>query len=70
MISALAWVPRGAAKPVQDEQSPTEAEVAALKVICSTPGAVLSPFLHCTYCFTRLLYGRKEARFSLMRPTA
>lgn len=31
MISALAWVPRGAAKPVQDEQSPTEAELAALK---------------------------------------
>jgi len=70
MISALAWVPRGAAKPVQDEQSPTEAELEALKVIWSSPGAVLSPLLPYTYCFTRLLYGRKEARFSLMRPTA
>ena len=39
MISALAWVPRGAAKPVQDEQSPTQ-ELAALQVIWSTPGAV------------------------------
>ena len=70
MISALAWVPRGAAKPVQDEQSPTQAELAALQVIWSTPGAVLSPFLKFAHLFTRQLYGRKEARFSLMRPTA
>jgi hypothetical protein len=70
MISALAWVPRGAAKPVQDEPLPTEDELAAVKVIRNPPGAVLSPFLQSTYLFTRLLYGRKELRFNLMRPTA
>lgn len=33
MISALAWVPRGAAKPVQDEPLLEEDEPAALEVM-------------------------------------
>lgn len=70
MISALAWVPRGAAKPAQDDPSPTQVELAALKVIRTTSGAVLRAFVQSTYLFTRQLYGRKELRFSLMRPTA
>lgn len=32
MISALAWVPRGAAKPVIDDPLPVEEELAALEV--------------------------------------
>ena len=32
MISALAWVPRGAAKPVAEEAEPAEADLDILQV--------------------------------------
>ena len=35
MISALAWVPRGAAKPVVEEAEPAHADLESLQVIFS-----------------------------------